>query len=177
MNAGTPGSQDHSAAAVPPPPALKRDWRFYSGVTAIVLAVVMPLCAFLVPMLGLPTAQSAVLVGVLVAGGPEVLCILAVALLGKDTFQYFTHQAKRVFRRALLDAPASMGRYYIGLAIMLVSWLPAYLYAYFPASLPSGYARIYILAGMDLAFVASVFLMGPEFWEKVRRIFIYEGKI
>jgi hypothetical protein len=30
---------------------------------------------------------------------------------------------------------------------------------------------------MDLAFVVSVFLMGGEFWEKVRRIFVYEGKI
>jgi hypothetical protein len=30
---------------------------------------------------------------------------------------------------------------------------------------------------MDLAFVASVFVMGGEFWEKVRRIFIYDGEI
>ena len=113
----------------------------------------------------------------LVAGGPEALCILAVALLGKETFQYFTYKAKTAFRRAVIDRPASKGRYYFGLTIMLVSWLPAYLYAYFPASLPGGNARIYILAGMDLAFVASVFLMGGEFWEKVRRIFVYEGKI
>ena len=77
----------------------------------------------------------------------------------------------------MIDRPASKGRYYFGLTIMLVSWLPAYLYAYFPASLPGGNARIYILAGMDLAFVARVFLMGGEFWEKVRRIFVYEGKI
>ena len=26
-------------------PALKKDWRFYVGITAMVLAVVMPLCA------------------------------------------------------------------------------------------------------------------------------------
>jgi hypothetical protein len=29
---------------------------------------------------------------------------------------------------------------------------------------------------MDLVFVASVFLMGGEFWDKIRRIFVYEGK-
>ncbi len=40
------------------PPVLKKDWRFYAGVTAMVLAVVMPLCAFVVPMLGLSTTQS-----------------------------------------------------------------------------------------------------------------------
>jgi hypothetical protein len=178
MTASTQAApRKHPAAEVPEPLVLKRDWRFYSGTAAIVLAVVMPLGAILVPVLGLPTAQSALLVGVLVAGGPEALCILAVALLGKETFQYFTYKAKTAFRRAVIDRPASKGRYYFGLTIMLVSWLPAYLYAYFPASLPGGNARIYILAGMDLAFVASVFLMGGEFWEKVRRIFVYEGKI
>jgi hypothetical protein len=122
-------------------------------------------------------AQSALLVGVLVAGGPEVLCIAAIALLGKETFQYLAHHAKLAFRHAVVDRPASKTRYYVGLVIMLVSWLPAYVYAYFPAATPGGNARIYILATMDLAFVASVFLMGGEFWEKVRRIFIYEGKL
>src|SRR5262249_5834091 len=136
-----------------------------------------PLGALVVPMLGLSTAQAALLAGALVAGVPEVLCILAVALLGKATFQYLTHRAKRALRRAVVDRPASRARYYIGLAIVLVSWLPAYLYAYVPGAMPGGPARIYILAGMDLAFVASVFVMGGEFWEKVRRIFVYEGKI
>ena len=58
-----------------------------------------------------------------------------------------------------------------------MSWLPAYIYAYAPALTPQGDARIYLLAAMDLSFVVSVFLMGGEFWEKVRRIFVYEGKI
>jgi hypothetical protein len=145
--------------------------------TAMILAVIMPLSAVFVPALGLPTAQSALVAGLLVAGGPEVFCILAIALLGKETFGYFAHRAKSAFRRAVLDRPASKARYYTGLAIILLSWLPAYIYAYFPAAVPGGNARIYILAGMDLAFVASVYLMGGEFWEKVRRIFIYEGKV
>jgi hypothetical protein len=157
-------------------PSLKRDWRFYGGMTALALAVVLPLGAAVVPLLGLSVASSALLVGVLVAGGPEVLCIIAIALLGKDTFQYLAQRAKLALRRAVLDRPVSKTRYYSGLAVIMLSWLPAYIYAYFPAALPGGNARIYILAAMDLAFVASVFVMGGEFWEKVRRIFVYEGK-
>jgi hypothetical protein len=164
------------AADAVQPPILKKDWRFYTGMAAMALAIVMPLAALFVPLLGLPTAQSAVLAGILLAGGPEVLCILAVALLGKDTFKYFTHRATQAFRRAVVDQPASKARYYTGLAIILLSWIPAYVYAYLPAALPGGNTRIYILAAMDLAFVASVFLMGGEFWEKVRRIFVYDGK-
>jgi hypothetical protein len=159
------------------PPTLKKDRRFYTGLAAMAAAVILPLAAIFVPLLGLSTASSAVVVGIMVAGGPEVLCILAVVLLGKDTFNYFAQLAKTAIRRAVIDTPASKTRYYVGLAIMLVSWIPAYLYAYLPGALPGGDTRIYILAGMDLAFVASVFLMGGEFWEKIRRIFIYEGKI
>jgi hypothetical protein len=169
-------SAPEKAVDVSKAPTLKKDWRFYAGSAAMALAVITPLGAVFVPMLGLTTAHSALLAGVLVAGGPEVLCIVAIALLGKDAFQYFAHKAKAAFRRVVLDQPASKARYYVGLAIMLVSWLPAYVFAYVPRAMP-GDARIYILATMDLAFVASVFLMGGEFWEKVRRIFVYEGKI
>ena len=159
------------------PPAPRKDWRFYAGMTAMALAVIMPLCALVVPVLGLSATQSALLAGVLLAGGPEVLCILAVALLGKETFLYLAHRAKTALRRAVIDQPASRARYYAGLVVILLSWLPAYIYAYSPALLPQGNARIYLLAAMDLAFVVSVFLMGGEFWEKVRRIFVYEGRI
>jgi hypothetical protein len=124
------------------PPTLRKDWRFYAGIVAMALAVVMPLSALVVPVLGLSTARSALLAGVLLAGGPEVLCILAVALLGKDTFRYFAHRAKAVLRRAVIDQPASKARYYAGLVVILVSWLPAYIYAYSPALMPGGDARI-----------------------------------
>jgi hypothetical protein len=176
MDEGLANVPENAAVAMQPP-TLERGWRFYAGLTALVLSCLLPLSAILVPMLGLPVAQSTVLAGVLVAGAPEVLCILAVALLGKETFQYFIHRAKSALRRALVDRPASKARYYLGLTIILVSWIPSYVYAYFPGVMPGGDTRIYILAGMDLAFIAAVFLMGGEFWEKVRRIFIYEGKI
>jgi len=170
-------SAQETAGEGAPPPTLTRDWRFYLGITAFVLSFVLPLGALLVPLLGLPTAHAAILIGLLIAGAPEVLCILAVVLLGKETLRYVTYQAKSAFRRAVIDRPASKGRYYVGLTVILVSWLPAYLYAYFPAVMPGGDARIYILAAMDLVFVASVLLMGAEFWEKVRRIFVYDGKV
>jgi hypothetical protein len=166
-----------SVDGAPTTPTLKRDWRFYVGLTAFVLAWLMPLSAALVPALGLPLGQPAILAGVLVAGGPEVLCVLAVVLLGKDTVRYFGHTIKRVLLRVLGDKPVSKGRYYIGLTVLLVSMLPAYVFAYFPELMPPGNGSTYVLVTMDLAFVASVCAMGPEFWEKMRRVFVYDGHI
>ena len=157
-------------------PALNRDWRFYTGMAALVLSLVMPLFAFLVPLFGLSLAQSAAVVGLLIAGGPEVVGLIGIALLGRNAFQYFTYQAKRAFRSAVLPTRVSKKRYYIGLSINVTSWIPLYLYGYFPTWLPSGDARIYILASAGLSFILSMFIMGGEFWEKFRRIFIWEGK-
>ena len=171
-------SAHETAADASRPPTLKRDWRFYLGMAAIVLAVIMPLCAVLCAIRGLQRRTRPFWSAYCVAGGPEVLCILAVALLGKETFQYFTHKAKSAFRRALVDRPASKGRYYFGLTIVLVSWLPAYLYALFPRS----HARRGVPASTFSpewtwpSSQASSSWVG-EFWEKVRRVFIYEGKI
>jgi hypothetical protein len=169
MDARTQNSQSE-------PPVLVKDWRFYLGMTALTLSIIMPVFALLVPFLGLSVAHSALVAGLLIGGGPEVLALIAVALLGKATFHYFLHRVKKFFRRELLEKSASKGRYYAGLVINIASWLPLYLYGYLPAIMPGGSMRIYILASADLIFVASMFVMGAEFWEKVRKIFVWEGK-
>jgi hypothetical protein len=169
-------STEGSLSPSNPPPLLRKDWRFYTGMAALLLALVLPLFGLAVPWLGLPTAVSAVLIGGLVAGGPEVLMVMAAALLGKETLHVFLYQAKRALGRALLVSPVSKVRYYTGLTIAVVSMLPFYLYGYFPEIMPPGSARIYTLAGSDLSFILSIFLMGGEFWEKLRRLFVWEGK-
>jgi hypothetical protein len=89
------------------PPLLKKDWRFFTGIAALLLAMVLPLFGLAVPLLGLSTAGSALLIGGLVAGGPELLLVLAAALLGKDTLRAFLHRAKRALSWGLSGAPGS----------------------------------------------------------------------
>ncbi|HEY5814358.1 MAG TPA: transporter suffix domain-containing protein [Terrimicrobiaceae bacterium] len=157
-------------------PVLVKDWRFYLGMTALGLSIILPVFAIFVPFLGLSVAQSALVAGLLIAGGPEVMALVAVALLGKQTFRYLLHRIKSFFRAKLLEQPVSKARYFSGLAVSIASWIPLYLYGYLPAIMPGENMRIYILAAADLSFVASMFVMGGEFWEKVRKIFIWEGK-
>jgi hypothetical protein len=142
---------------------------------ALILSVFLPLGAIVVPLLGLPPAVSAVLVGGMLAGGPELLTLLAAALLGKQTLTYLIARAKRLLRQAVLVRPVSRRRYYLGLTLGVVTVIPLYLYGYGPQFMPAGDARIYILAGSDLAFVVGVFLMGGEFWDKLGRLFVWEG--
>jgi len=117
-------------------PESASNWRLKAGIAVLVLAMALPLSALLVPLLDLPMAQSALIGGALVAGAPEVLMLLAAALLGRQNFDR-----------------------------IVPSWMPA------------GDNRIVILAAADVAFILSIFVMGGEFWEKFRRLFVWEGKV
>src|SRR5262249_4033178 len=88
-----------TATAQPALPKLNKGWRFYIGMTALALAVFMPLLGFGVPLLGLPAAWAVTAVAVCVAGGPEVLLLVAATLLGKETMHYFLVAAKNWFLR------------------------------------------------------------------------------
>jgi len=157
------------------PPTLKKDWRFYTGLAVLVLANLLPLMAVVWPLLGLPAGVTAAFIGGSLVGGPDVLTLIAVALLGKETFVYLIYRAKRIIKAAVTVGPVSRVRYYLGLAIAVLSIVPLSLYGYAPKIMPSGNARLYIVVAADLSFVVSMFIMGGEFWEKLRRLFIWEG--
>jgi len=158
-------------------PASTANWRLVAGVSVLGLAMVLPLAALFVPLLGLPVAQSALIGGALVAGAPEVLMLLAVALLGRQNFDRIVGAAKRFFFTTFFSTPVSRRRYYAGLAICLLSFVPLYVAGYVPSWMPAAHGRIAILAVADLAFILSFFVMGGEFWEKFRRLFVWEGRV
>jgi hypothetical protein len=154
-----------------------RDWRFVAGVSLIVLACAMPLGALALPLFDLPATHAAALAGILVAGGPEVLILLAAAVLGRENFDRIVGAAQRFVVTAFFSRPVSKPRYYFGVALSLVTMVPVYLAGYVPMLLPTGEGRIVVLAVADLLFILSIFIMGGEFWGKFRRLFVWEGKV
>jgi len=62
------------------------------------------------------------------------------------------------------------------LTYCVLNGLPITLYAYAAEWMPGGPTKYFILAITNLGFICNVFLMGGEFWEKFRRLFIWEGK-
>lgn len=150
--------------------------RFVAGFALIGFAVLLPIAALLFPVFGLPSPSSNLLVALLVAGAPEMLCLAAIALLGQEGFPNFGDRFRAVSTGAGVAPVASKMRYYGGLVYCLLNTLPISLYAYAPHWMPGEPAKYLILAVTDLGFILSVFLMGGEFWEKFRRLFIWEGR-
>jgi len=159
------------------PSPTETNWRLWIGTSFLVLALFLPVGALALSWLGWPVAQSAFVAFLLVGGMPEIICLLAIAVLGKANFESVVSVSKRTRLAMSLAAPASQLRYYAGLAGCLLNGVPLYIYAYAPWLLPDGSNKFYILVAADLIFFFSLFLAGGEFWEKFRRIFVWEGKV
>ena len=108
---------------------------------------------------------------------PEAFDVAAIAILGKPGFLWLKSKVFGLFRR--YGPPAEVGRlrYRIGLAMfclhLLAGWLHPYLAEHFPAVIGPG-AAVH-LAG-DLVFLASFIVLGGDFWDKIRSLFVHRAK-
>ena len=152
-------------------------WRFRAGVALFVLGFAAPLAIPLVVASALPTPWKTALSGALALGVPEIMMVVAAAVMGKEGFA----ELKRRFGRLLkkYGPPERVGgaRYRVGLAMftlpLLVAWLAPYLGHHLP-----GFEThpMWWHIGGDLVFFSSLFVLGGEFWDKLRALFVYEAK-
>jgi len=156
---------------------IEKNWKYYLGMTCFILSFVFPLIGFLIPFLGLPLALMAFLTGFLMFGGPEIMIVLAVVFLGKPVLNQIKEKFFKLFKRKKPYKPVSRFRYYLGIVIFFGSFTPFYLNGYAPHLLPDHEVwRLYIFIGSDLVFILSFFILGGNFWEKFKKLFIWDEK-
>lgn len=157
----------------PPPPG----WRFRMGVALFLLAWLCPLGIPLVTLLDLPLAWKATLSGILMVGVPEVLSLLAVAFLGKSGFLYIKAHIYGLFKKYALPQEVSRRRYRLGLVMFIIPLFCGWLGAYVNHLIP-GYAehRFAVNLAGDAIWLSSLFVLGGDFWDKMRALFIYQAK-
>ncbi len=154
-----------------------RGWRYKSGLSFFVLALASPAFAPLVAFTELSTEWKATVVGFLLVGGPEVFSVAAVATLGKSGFNQLKSQLFTLLGRYAPKRQVSQTRYYIGLTMLLVPLVSGWLLGYIPQLIPLYLEhRLPINFIADFVLVASFFVLGGDFWEKVRALFLYRAK-
>lgn len=149
------------------------DWRYGIGLLLLALAGLSILLGLVAMFLGQAREGSLVW---LLAGPAEILCLLAAAILGGEKYHKLARTMRRSVHSSCVVSRKARLRYYLGLGGCLFNGVPLALYAYAPGLLPGGSTKAGILVVADLVFFASLFFAGGEFWEKLRRIFIWEGK-
>ena len=157
---------------------LTHGWRFRAGILFFVLWLICPVFIPLVYATGLPTSWKATLSGLLVLGIPQACGLLAVVLLGKEGFNYLKGRFFGFFRKLAPPDRVSRTRYRIGLVLFVIPLFFGWLAPYAPEWIP-GYEehRFIINVTGDLMFFSSLFVLGGDFWDKVRALFLHEAKV
>ena len=146
--------------------------RLILGGTIFISGFLSPLAIPLVTGSTLSTEWKTMLSGVLVLGVPEAFMLIAIAILGKQGFDYLKSRLWKAVRPA---DKVSSTRYRIGLVLfftpILFGWLSPYLELWITA-LEAHQTRLAI-AG-DIIFTVSLFVLGGDFWLKIQALFTYD---
>ncbi len=80
-----------------------KNFKSILAVALLIVAVLMPLAGFWVATLALPTAMKATIIGLLTLGGPEIVSIIAAALLGKEAYVALKAKLRSFFRKSAVQ--------------------------------------------------------------------------
>jgi hypothetical protein len=147
-------------------------WRFKFGILIVGFAFALWLLVPLAAALDISSSRIAAMTGVIFIAN-KVLLVTCVAVMGKAGFQ----QLKGViFGYVKGLAPAeTIGptRHAIGLVMFCLPLVSATLEPYIDQFWPGLRPNIWQLQALgDLMLIASFFVLGGDFWDKVRALFV-----
>ena len=154
--------------------------RLVTGGTVFVLGQFVPLLVPVVTGSELSTVWKTIVSAFLFVC-PELFLLLAIAILGKAGYEFLKSMVMRAvgrfFKKHGPSDEVSLMRYRIGLMMFILpfimGWLTPYVYGYVPDY--ASYRLWYGLPG-DLLLIISLFVLGGDFWDKLRSLFIHGAK-
>lgn len=109
--------------------------RLILGVTILVIGFMSPLLIPLVIGTSWPVGVKTTISGLLAFGIPEVFMLIAIAVMGKQGYEYIKDKAFKYLKRFAPPDTVTLTRYRIGLIMfslpLLIGWLQPYLGYYF----------------------------------------------
>jgi len=152
-------------------------WRFRIGIAVLVVGWLCPLLVPVVVAADLPTEWKTILSGLLMVGIPEVFTVAAIAILGKSGFNLIKDRVFGFLKRHGPPDVVTRTRYRIGLVMFVGPILFGWLAPYGPDHiLGHEVQNFWVNIVTDLMFISSFFLLGGEFWDKLRALFVHGAR-
>lgn len=152
-------------------------WRFGLGLGLFVVGFACPVLIPMLSFLDLPIAWQTAFSGFFLLGLPELLWLGAAVVLGKEGFAQLKSSFWKLVRKHALPPRTGPVRYRIGLLLFTAPLLAAWLLPYFSKQLPGYHEnRIAISAAGDLVFLSSLLVLGGDFWDKLRSLFVFGAR-
>lgn len=152
-------------------------WRLRFGLFFFVVGWICPLFIPIVTGLNLPAETKTLLSGFLLIGAPEIFSVISIIILGKSGFNYIKSKTFAFLKKAAPQGEVSRKRYRFGLFMLLLHVIYANFTFYAP-DLILGYSENRITMNLiaDFLFIVTLFVLGGDFWEKLRALFLYDTK-
>jgi len=173
LNEGNDMNQSDVTAEQPAP-----GWRLRLGVALFVLSIAVPLIGVpVVAALGVSATITASVSGVLLVGA-EVVGILAIGVMGKDGYAFIKSRVFGFLKQYGPPEDVSRIRYNFGLVMFSVPILFGWVSIYAAPMIP-GFVNnpLPFAVGGDILLFTSLFVLGGDFWDKLRALFIYNSKV
>ena len=161
-----------------PAVASPHGWRWKLSIALLSLSILIPLFGVpIVAALDFSRPMTASISGALMAAG-ELLGLGAVAMIGKPGYALIKEKVFGLLRQYGPPRKVSRLRYRIGLVMfgapLVFAWGSAYAAAHIPGfqENPLPYAL-----GGDLLLLSSLFVLGGDFWDKLRSLFVHDAEI
>jgi len=156
----------------------KAGWRFRLGLTILVVGWLSPLLIPLVTRTALAAEWKAIISGLLAVGIPEVLTVAAIAIMGKSGYNLIKERIFSFMKKHGPPDRVSLTRYRIGLVMFVLPIAFAWLGPYGAHMIPGYPAHRFVVSLIgDVMFVAGLFVLGGDFWDKVRALFFYDARV
>jgi len=151
-------------------------WRIKVAFFLFIVSIGWPVLVPFMPFVGFTGTQIAAFSGVM-AIVAELMIVAGVAIAGKDGFAYVKAKVFGVLKA--YGPPKTVGRtrYRIGLVLFVVPFLLGWGAPYFGHYLP-GYVEdtlIWAIAG-DVMLVLGLIMLGGDFWDKLRSLFVHGAR-
>jgi hypothetical protein len=148
------------------------------GGVILVVGFISPLLIPFVVGSDLAITYKKILAGLLAFGIPELFMLIAVAVMGKEGYEFIKEKALKYLKRFAPSDEVSLVRYRIGLVMfsfpIIFGIAQPYLGHYFSffKEFP-----LWFTITTDLLFISSFFVLGGDFWDKLSGLFKYNIKV
>ena len=154
---------------------IQADWRIKTGFALFILSISWPVLLPVMGVLGVSGSAIAGFSGTMLVVA-EIMILAGAAIAGKDGFTYIKSRVFGFLRSHGPPKQVGRTRYTIGLILfvtpLLFGWASPYVAEYLPGFLK--YPHYYTIAG-DALLLISLFVLGGEFWDKLRSLFLHRA--
>ena len=161
----------------PPEPKVEV-WQFKPGAGLFGLSILLTVAGVpLVAWFNLSTRVTATVTGGLLVSA-EVMGLAAVAVMGKSGYALIKKKVLGFIKKYGPPNKVSRLRYKIGLIMFLLPVLFGWLSIYTAKWIPGFGSDPFVYAvGGDLMLLVSLFVLGGDFWDKIRSLFIHDAEV